>query len=303
MVGNEDGLMELLQRIASIIVPVFFVVGVGFVYGRHARPDLTAFNRVVLDVLAPILVYSALAARDFRLGDHGSLLAGGAILILASGLVAWGLARFTRTQARTLVPVVMFNNCGNMGLPLALLAFGPTQFGAAVALFAVSNLLHFSLGARITSADARTRDLLLSPLMLATALGFASAATDIRPPELLFTGLRLMGDATLPLLLFALGVRLTALRREDVPRGLLGAVARPAIGLLLALVLAWALGLNDAARSQLILFGALPPAVMQFLMAERYRQEPERVAAMILLGNALAVLFVPLALALALRTP
>lgn len=292
--------MELLQRIAGIIVPVFLVVGVGFFYGRRARPDLTALNRVVLDVLAPVLVYSALAAKDFRLGEHGTLLAGGAILILASGLVAWAVARLTRTQPRSLVPVVMFNNCGNMGLPLALLAFGPAQFGAAVALFAVSNLLHFSLGVRITSAKARTRDLLLSPLMVATALGFASAATEVRPPELLFTGLRLMGDATLPLLLLALGVRLTALRREDVSRGLLGAVARPVIGLALALPLAWALDLPEAARSQLILFGALPPAVMQFLMAERYGQEPQRVAAMILLGNALALLFVPLALALAL---
>ena len=36
------------------------------------------------------------------------------------------------------------------------------------------------------------------------------------------------------------------------------------------------------------------------MLAERYGQEPEKVAAMILLGNALAVLFVPLALALAL---
>ena len=39
---------------------------------------------------------------------------------------------------------------------------------------------------------------------------------------------------------------------------------------------------------------------MQFLLAERYRQEPERVAAMILLGNALSVIFIPLGLALAL---
>jgi malate permease and related proteins len=44
------------------------------------------------------------------------------------------------------------------------------------------------------------------------------------------------------------------------------------------------------------LFAALPPAVMQFILAERYQQEPEKVAAMILLGNALAVIFVPLAL-------
>lgn len=293
--------MELVARIAQVIVPVFFVVLVGYGYGRRARPDLSAFNRIVLDVLSPLLVYTALAGKDFRLQDHAGLLMGGALLILACGLAAWALARATHTQPRTLVPVVMFNNCGNMGLPLALLAFGPQNFGAAVALFSISNLIHFSLGARITSAHASTRELLLSPLMLASLLGFASAATGVRPPELLFTGMRIMGEAMLPLMLFALGVRLTLLRRQDIPRGLLGAFARPVIGLVLAIVLAWVLGLQGAARAQLILFGALPPAVMQFLLAERYRQEPERVAAMILLGNALAVVFVPLALAIALR--
>ena len=292
--------MEPLLRIAQVIVPVFFIVAVGWFYGRRARPDLASFNRIVLDVLAPVLVYSALAAKDFRLHDHGVLLLGGALLILGSGLLAWPLARLTGTQPRTLVPVAMFNNCGNMGLPLALLAFGSEYFGAAVALFSVSNLLHFSLGMRITSARARTRELLLSPLMVATVLGFASAASGLRPPPLLMSGMKLMGDAMLPLMLFSLGVRLTELKRSDVALGLLGAVARPVIGLLLALPLAWALGLQGAARGQLILFAALPPAVMQFMLAERYGQEPQKVAAMILLGNALALVFVPLALLLAL---
>lgn len=50
----------------------------------------------------------------------------------------------------------------------------------------------------------------------------------------------------------------------------------------------------------MMLFAALQPAVMQFLLAERYHQEPEKVAAIILLGNALALVFVPLALALGL---
>jgi predicted permease len=299
-VARVQKLMELVARIGQVIIPVFFIVAIGFFYGRRARPDLSSFNRIALDVLAPALVYTALAAKDFRLQDHTVLLVGGALLILGSGLVAWALARSSHTQVRTLVPVVMFNNCGNMGLPLALLAFGPENFGAAVALFSISNLIHFSLGARLTSAHASTRDLLLSPLMIATALGFASAASGIRPPEMLFTGLKIMGDAMLPLMLFALGARLTALRREDVPRGLLGAFARPVIGLAIALPLAWALGLAGASRGQLILFGVLPPAVMQYFLAERYRQEPEKVAAMILLGNALAVVFVPIGLALSL---
>lgn len=292
--------MDLIARIADVIIPVFLIVAIGYGYARRAVPDLSVFNRIALDVLAPVLVYSALASRDFHLADHGPLLIGGTVLILGSGLLAWPLARLAGAQPRTLVPVVMFNNCGNMGLPLALLAFGPAHFGAAVALFSVSNLFHFSLGARITSASARTRDLLTSPLMIGTALGFASALTDLRPPDVLLSGLKLLGDALLPMMLFALGVRLTSLTRNGLALGLLGALARPLIGLAIGIPLAEVLGLEGAARGQLLLFAALPPAVMQFMLADRYRQEPEKVAAMIMLGNALAVVFVPLALALGL---
>ncbi len=292
--------MHALVRILEVILPVFLVVAVGYAYARRHRPDMAWFNRIALDVCTPLLTYSALASRDFELTAHGPLLLGGLLTVLGVGLLAWPLALALRQSPRTLVPVLMFNNCGNMGLPLALLAFGPAHMGAAVALFAISSLLHFSLGARLTSRDARTRDLLLSPLMLATVLGFASAATDVRPPEVVITGMRLLGDASLAMMLFALGTRLTQLNRAGLLTGLLGAVGRPLLGLAVAWPLAHGLGLEGAARGQLLLFAALPPAVLQFILAERYRQEPEKVAAMILLGNALAVVFVPLALSLGL---
>ena len=41
----------------------------------------------------------------------------------------------------------------------------------------------------------------------------------------------------------------------------------------------------------LLVFGALPPAVLNFLFAERYNQEPERVASIVLIGNLAALLF------------
>ena len=290
--------MTVAGRIIEIIVPVFFIVAVGFLYARRFRPDMTWFSRIALDVCTPMLTYSALASRNFEIAQHAALLAGGALLIMGAGLLAWPLALLSRQSPRTLVPVVMFNNCGNMGLPLALLAFGPQHIGAAVALFSISNLILFSIGARITSRDARTRDLLLSPMMLATVLGFASALTEVRPPAVLLTGMKLMGDASLPLMLFALGVRLSAFEPKGLLGSLLGAVARPVIGMALALPLAQALELDALARAQLLLFAALPPAVLQFMLADRYRQEPEKVAGMIMLGNVLALLFVPLGLTL-----
>ncbi len=290
--------MQLIARLLEIIIPVLLIVAVGYVYARRRRPDMTLFNRIALEVCTPLLTYSALASRQFDIAQHIPLLAGGTLIILGAGLLAWPLALLARQSPRTLVPVVMFNNCGNMGIPLALLAFGPQQMGAAVALYSISNLIHFSIGARITSAGARTRDLLLSPMMLATVLGFASAMTEVRPPQVLLTGMKMLGDASLPMMLFALGARLCSVELRSLQSGVLGALARPLIGMALAWPLVYLLDLEGTARAQLLLFAALPPAVLQFMLAERFEQEPEKVAAMVMLGNILALVFVPLGLAM-----
>ena len=48
-------------------------------------------------------------------------------------------------------------------------------------------------------------------------------------------------------------------------------------------------------------FACLPPAVLNFLIADRYHQEPAKVAAIVLIGNLGAVLFVPAGLTVALH--
>ena len=47
----------------------------------------------------------------------------------------------------------------------------------------------------------------------------------------------------------------------------------------------------------LLLFGALPPAVMNFLFAERFNQQPKTVASIVLIGNLFAIITLPIALA------
>ncbi len=85
--------MDLIARITDVIVPVFLIVAIGYGYGRKNRPDLGAFNRIALDVLAPLLVYSALAAKDFRMADHVLLLIGGAGAgVYMSGILGGGEA-------------------------------------------------------------------------------------------------------------------------------------------------------------------------------------------------------------------
>ncbi len=297
----------LVERIAHTIIPVFLIVAVGWGYGRRHRPDMSLIGRLALDVFSPALVFASFTRSDFDLGAELRLIAAAVCLLLGCGAVAWIAARALGVRAETratLMVASMFNNTGNMGLPLALLAFGPQGLPAAVAIFVAGNLLHFTLGVKLLAPRASLAHLLWSPLNLALLLGLASAASGIRPPEPINQGLRMLGEGMLPLMLFALGVRLNDLNLSGLRIGLAGALLRPLSGLLVAPLVVAAFGLvaplSAEARAQLFLYAALPPAVLNFMLADRYGHEPQMMAAIVLAGNALALLFVPIGLALGL---
>ncbi|MGC2166019.1 MAG: AEC family transporter, partial [Gallionella sp.] len=194
------------------------------------------------------------------------------------------------------VPSMMFNNCGNLGLPLALLAFGEDAMPAAVVMFLVSNMLHFSFGAWLLDHSARLRDLWKVPVLLATVIGLGINLAEVHMWSPLMTAIRMLGDVSIPLMMFALGVRLAEMTLAEMRVGLLIAVLRPVSGIALAYVVGWSLNLTGIQYAQLIVFGALPPAVLNYIFAERYSQEPEKVASMVLIGNVAALAFIPLAL-------
>lgn len=289
------------ERILGIILPVFLVIALGFVYARKTKPDMTWVNRINMNVLAPALIFTALSSKDFDLAANRLLIAGCIGVVLGSGLLAWPFARLMHEDRRTFVPPMMFNNCGNMGLPLAALAFGPAGLSAMVALFTVSNLLHFTLGVWILDHRAKFGNLLRNPMVIATFVGFAFSIAQPPLPDWLALAIRMTGDAMIPLMLISLGVRLADVSWSSWRLGVIGGLVCPLTGIAMAALLSPVLGLDRAQQGLLILFGCLPPAVLNFMVAEQFRQEPGKVASIVLIGNAMAVLFVPLGLALALR--
>ncbi|MGB5737415.1 MAG: AEC family transporter [Thiohalocapsa sp.] len=291
----------MLTQILEIVVPVYGIVLVGFVYARRHAPDLRAANRLNLEVFTPALLFDVLAAKDFQLTAYLDLAVAGTVIVLGSGLIAWAASRPLRIEPRTLVPPMMFLNSGNMGLPLAVLAFGPSALPAAVVLFMVENLLHFTIGVRILDRNARLVSMLRMPLVLACVLGIGASLTELRPPSAIGEGIHLLGQIAIPLMLFALGARLTEADFTHWRAGLVGALLRPAAGLLLVLPLLWVMPFGGDLPALLILFALLPPAVLNYMFAERYGQQPEIVAAIVIWGNLASLLVIPLTLAVVLR--
>jgi hypothetical protein len=220
------------------------------------------------------------------------------VVVLGSGVLTWVVARLLGMDPKTLVPPSMFNNVGNMGLPLLLLTFGEQTLGPAVMLMLVVTVLQFTVGIWLLSGRFNASMLWREPLLAAAAAGIVVSLTGWTVWQPLMVATKILGDIALGLMIFSLGVRLSSAHLGAWRIGLVGACVTPISGMLVA----WAFGLmanlSPLEQDMLFVFGALPPAVSSFIFAERYRQEPDKVASIVIMGNTLALFFIPLALAL-----
>ena len=285
---------DLIYRIIAIIVPVFSIVAVGFLYARQRHDtDMSSGNRINMDIFVPALIFDYMSNSAYRLSDYDYLAVGTIAVVLGSGIVAWPVARAFGYQWKTLVPPMMFNNCGNMGLPLAILTFGEHMLPAAILMFAISNFLHFSIGQQMVTQRWTFRSVFTNPMILATMLGIGVSVANLEVPETLRQPIHMMGQIAIPLMLFSLGVRMVQIDFRDWRISLLAAVLCPVSGLVIALVANYLLPMPPEQQALLLLFSVMPPAVLNFMVAERYGQEPQRVASIVLVGNLGSVIAVP----------
>lgn len=172
----------LLDALYQIILPIFLVLGVGFVVGRklflahpaeapdqplgdvsHQRHMVPAFQNetgransslrtlssLVFYVFTPCLAFSSLAGSDVGVEEVGRIGLFVVVTTLVIGGITWALARLLHLSppdTSSLLLVAMFGNVGNYGLPFNELAFGQRGLERAVIYMVVSSVLIFSLG-------------------------------------------------------------------------------------------------------------------------------------------------------------
>jgi len=293
---ETQGLL-LLERIFLTVFPLVAIVTVGFFYARRYQPDMNAANQINIDVFVPALIFAVLSAESFDLVKYQSLAIGAAVVVIGSGILLYPFCKLLQVHPKTFLPPMMFSNSGNLGIPLIVLAFGENALQAAVVLFLVENLLHFTLGIYILDHKTKLLNLLRMPMILATILGLVWSGFDLPLPKAIHTFIDMLGQIAIPLMLFALGVRMTSVDFSNWKIGTLSAVLCPLSGVVLALICQQFLQLDATQFAYLVVFGALPPAVLNYMIAERYNQEPHQVASIVLLGNMGSLLFIPATLA------
>lgn len=289
----------VFQALSTVILPVVIVAGLGALLAARFPIDQLTVSRITLYLLSPALVLDVIlktpvkAAEALQLGAAYLLTL---LLCLALGYaIGWGRPE---PEKRSLSAGVGIWNSGNMGLPIALFTFGQAGFERATVLFLASFIGMYVFGPAVYTlgrggSDPLTfvRGMLRLPAIWVAAAAILLRALHISLPEGVTRGVSLMAQATLPMVLLALGLQLGSggwprLRAQVW----LATGARLVAGPLLALACGRLLHLGTQNLQVLVLSASMPTAVNALLIAREYEADTETVAAVATLSTLLSVL-------------
>ncbi|MBB06098.1 AEC family transporter [Pseudooceanicola sp.] len=290
--------MNLAFTVLEIVAPVFLLAAIGFAWVKAGFEYRVEFvTRLAMTLSVPCLIFVALMQAEIDPAALTALSLASVVSYAVLTLVVAGLIALLGYNQRTYQAPLIFGNTGNLGLPLALFAFGDVGLSYAVVVFAVMAIWSFTYGIWITSGGGSAMKAVKEPLVWATLLGGLFLWQGWRTPVFLTNTLELIGQMAIPMMLITLGVAVARLSPGSMTKAVAMAVAK----LVICIAIAWGVGrffdLDETAFAVLVLQVATPVAVTSYLLAEKYGADSQAVASLVVVSTLLSVAAIPLILA------
>lgn len=280
--------------ILAAVFPVLAVAGLGFVWVRAKRPFENAmFTPLVVDIGTPCLIFATFAKTSIPPAGFAAIALASVTAIGCFGVLAAAILPLAGLRVRTFLPSLTFPNNGNLGLPLAAYAFGERGLGYAIVFYAICMIGQFTVGQAVAAGSANWRGMLRLPLIYAVLAGVAISVWKVALPSWLMNTVSLIGGMTIPLMLLMLGASLARLQIAVISRAVMLSVLRIGSGACIGLAIAMLFNLDATARSVLIMQCAMPVAVYNYLFAQRWNNQPEEVAGLVVVSTLVSIVSVP----------
>ena len=289
--------MNLITTVMQIVAPVCILAGIGFAWAKLGYEYRMEFvTRLSMTLGVPCLIFTALMKTNINPAALTSVLLASVIAYALLTVIFWGLVIVLKLDRRTFLAPLIFGNTGNLGLPLALFAFGEAGLGYAVVIFAVMVVWSFTFGIWLVSGGGSLLRVIKEPAMAATLLGALFLRQGWTTPLWLTNSLDLIGQMAIPLMLITLGVAIARLGVGQLGRAFWLSLARAALCLLVAVATGWAFGLQSVPLAVLILQITTPVAVTSYLLAEKYGADADAVAGLVIISTVMSIVTLPLTL-------
>ncbi len=290
--------MALILTVLQIVAPVFILAAIGFAWVRFDFEYRIEFvTRLTMTISVPCLIFSALMNADIGRDEFAVLLWASALCYIVLFVVFGLVLRAGGLNIRTFCVPLVFGNTGNLGLPLALFAFGPEGLSYAIVVFAVMALMSFTIGIWIVAGGGNPIATLKEPIVGATLLGTVFLWNGWETPKFLTDTIELIGQMAIPLMLLSLGVALARLKLNAVFRASWLSIFKAAASIAVAVVIGRWLNIEGVAFAVLVLQIGTPVAVTSYFLAAKYGGEADDVASLVVISTLISVLALPITLA------
>ena len=287
----------MASQLFEILALTFLCAFSGWLWVRSGRSfDRKMISELISMIGAPCLIFSSLVSLEVTPEAMWQMALAALFAFGAFALSGFILLRLLKLPLQTYLAPLTFGNQGNMGVPLCLFAWGVEGQALGLVFFAIAASLQFSVGLFLWSGRIDLMELVRNPIGLSAITAALVIGLEVPVPGFLMNTTELLGKFAIPLMLLALGVAIAELKVTDLYRSLTVAVARLAIGLTIGFGMAQMLGFSGIARGVLILQCAMPAAVFNYLLAQRYDRSPEQVASIVVVSTLLTAVTLPLLL-------
>ncbi|WOI56352.1 AEC family transporter [Palleronia sp. LCG004] len=290
--------MDVILTVGEVVTPVFILAAIGFVWVRAGWDYQIEFvTRLAMTLSIPCLIFVALTDTEIAPDALATLsIATVAAYALVTGAMVL-MVRIGGLDARTFLAPLIYGNTGNLGLPLALFAFGNEGLGYAVVVFAIMAIYSFTLGIWMVAGRGSLNKALREPLVWATLLGALFLWRGWTLPTVVENTLDLIGQLAIPLMLITLGVAVARLNPRSFTLPVLLSLAKVVICVAIGWGVGVAFDLPPSAFAVLVVQLSTPVAVTSYLLAQKYGADAEAVAGLVVVSTALSIATLPLTLA------
>jgi malonate transporter and related proteins len=307
--------MPDLSALLDVILPVFLVIGFGYVAARwlgFKEASVDGVMQFAQGFALPLLLFASIARLDLgRAYDAGLMLSFyiGAFSGFGAGFLA-GRYLFDRpvTDSIAFGFCGLFSNSLLLGVPITERAYGTAALEGNFAIISIHAPVFYAFGITLmelarsrglglsaaTLARQVARAILTQPLVIGILCGFAVNLSGLALPGIAWSAIDMVIAAALPAALFGLGGVLHRYRPEGDFRAI---AVLAAVSLALHPGITWLLAtqvfdLDTAGLRSAVLTAAMAPGVNAYVFANLYGVAKRVAASTVLLGTAMSIVSV-----------
>jgi len=289
--------MELYLKLIDVIVPVFFVIGIGYYLGKKNPEINTDFITTFAgNVGTPAMIFYTITTTGVTLSVFTEYFIYALVIIGGFSLVGILFLLLLKKDFISELPPLILPNTGNMGIPICLFAYGTAGLGVASAIASVIILLHFTLGVLLAKKSFSLEILIKNMPIYAIIVSVIFLYFEWDVPGYLENTTFLLTYATIFLVLMSLGIALSRLKVVSwTHASILGAV-RVILGPLIGFGLIKYLNLDGFAAGVLLIQSCMPSAVLTYLVGSMYSEKKvvDSVASVIVTSTIMSFVTIPI---------